>query len=308
MFKKSISVILATMMIVSNAVTCFAHERPEHDADIEYVLFGEEYYKSSHPLVKDIIQAIEDATFLCVDQYNGTGEKELDNLVNKEKIPGIIKSIDEINYTSNYTHRALTHRGWNMVYEDKAHWPLRQAILINTVKKELFSGEGSMWSFLPWVEEENNDKKIESFCVLLYYTHVLGDHLEAGEEKDLGSGKTRPKTLKEKTTGLAYIAPLAHTNDTANPGVIPDLIKYCGILFEDQASTRTYSSLVQELQKLEEQSGAIYGSTGGVNTEEKFDEYNQCAKELRNVLGMYIPMLLRNESFYVDTFMGNKAA
>ncbi|MCR4781746.1 MAG: hypothetical protein K5851_03210 [Lachnospiraceae bacterium] len=53
---------------------------------IEYVLFGDRDYKETHPNDKAKIQAIEDATYLCVDQYNGNGKKELENLQN-EKIP-----------------------------------------------------------------------------------------------------------------------------------------------------------------------------------------------------------------------------
>ena len=134
MTKRVICIFLAITMALASISVSYAHDRAGHDADIEYVLFGEENYKNSHPLVKDILEALEDATYLCVDQYNGSGEKELKNLLDKEKIPGIIKSIDEINYTSNSTLRGLTHRGWNMIYDEKAHWPLRQAILINTVK------------------------------------------------------------------------------------------------------------------------------------------------------------------------------
>ena len=310
MTKRVICIFLVITMALASVSASFAHDRAGHDADIEYVLFGEENYKNSHPLVKDIIQALEDATFLCVDQYNGSGEKELRNLLDKEKIPGIIKSIDEINYTSNSTHRGLTHRGWNMIYDEKAHWPLRQTILINTVKKELFAEDDSIWSHLPWAEKKYSDKQIESFCILLYYVHVLGDHIEAGEDKKIGKGETREKTLQEKTTGIAYIAPLVRPNDNANPGVIPDLITYLEILFEDQKATskHTYEAMMQELKKLEDQSRALVGFTGGVNTEEKFTEYNNCAKELREVLGTYVPMLLRKEAYFSDIFCGKNAA
>lgn len=309
MTKRVICIFLIITFALTSISVCFGHDRSGHDADIEYVLFGEENYKNSHPLVSDIVQALEDATYLCVDQFNGEGEKELRNLLDKEKIPGIIKSIDEINYTSNYSHRSLTHRGWNMSYDEKAHWPLRQTILINTVKKELFSDE-SLWTRLPWVENKYSDKQIESFCVLLYYTHVLGDHLEAGEEKKVGKGETGEKTLQEKLNGIAYIAPLVRPNDNENPGVIPDLITYLDILFEEQKETskHTYDAMIQELKNLEAQSRSLVGSTGGVNTEEKFAEYNNCAKELRDVLGTYVPMLLKKETYFKDIFYGQNAA
>ena len=307
MQKRIICFLMALLLCLSNFITVYAHGREEHDEDIEYVLFGNRDYKKTHPTVSQTIQAIEDAVYLCIDQYNGSGEKELSNLKDNEKIPDIIKSIDEINYTSNYSHRSLTHRGWNMTYDEKAHWPLRQQILRSTVKEELFSSLDTPLSWFPWLSEtiygsNNYDKQCESFCILLYCVHILGDHIEAGEDKDLGQGESRPKTLNEKTTGLAYILPLAHTEDRDNPGIIPDLIKNCEILFESQVGTYTYDNLMQELEALRDRSEKIYESTGGVNTNEKFDDYNACAKDLLNVLATYIPGMLKKEEFFSETF------
>ena len=307
MAKRIISFFLVLVLCLSNFVTSYAHDREEHDEEIEYVLFGNRDYKKTHPTDSNTIKAIEDALFLCIDQYNGSGKDELENLLNNENVPDIIKSIDEINYTSNYSHRSLTHRGWNITYDEKAHWPLRQQILRNTVQKELFSSLDTPLSWFPWLSEivygkNNYDKQLESFCILLYCVHILGDHIEAGEEKEIGQGETRPKTLKEKTTGLAYILPLSHTEDRDNPGLIPDLIKNCEILFESQSDTYSFKNLMQELEELRYQSEEIYESKGGVNTDIKFDEYNACAKNLLEVLATYIPGMLKKEKFFSNTF------
>ena len=307
MVKRIIIFLLVLVLCLTSFSVAYAHEREEHDGDIEYVLFGDRDYKKTHPADSKRIQAIEDAVFLCVDQYNGNGEKELNNLLNNEKIPGIIHSIDEINYTSNYSHRSLTHRGWNYTYEEKAHWPLRQKILRNTVRKELFSSLDTPLSRVPLLSEivygkNNYDKQRESFCILLYCVHVLGDHIEAGEKKNLGQNKSRTKTLSEKTTGLAYILPLAHTEDRDNPGLIPELIKNCEILFESQSETYNYKSFIQELEELRDKSEGIYESKGGVNTDEKFEEYNTCAKDLLKLLGENVPDMLRKEEFFSSTF------
>ena len=123
-------------------------------------------------------------------------------------------------------------------------------------------------------------------------------------------GETREKTLQEKLNGIAHIAPLVRPNDNENPGVIPDLITYLDILFEAQKETskHTYDAMIQELKNLEAQSRSLVGSTGGVNTEEKFAEYNNYAKELRDVLGTYVPMLLRKEPYFKDVFYNQDAA
>jgi hypothetical protein len=145
-------------------------------------------------------------------------------------------------------------------------------------------------------------EQCKAFCVLLYYVHILGDHIEAGEEKDLGKGITREKTLEEKIRGLDYVAPLSHRKYKENPGIIPDLITCCKTLFQDQSNTRTYYSLIQDLEQLADDSERLYESTGGINTEEKFVKYNKCANELLETLANYVPKLLEKEPFFKETF------
>ena len=304
MAKRALSLLLVFIICLTYCSQAVAHGRQEHDEELEYVLFGNRDYKTTHPIDKSTVQALEDALYLCVDQFNNSGTNELANLVNNEKIPDIPKTIDEIDYTSNYSHRSLTHRGWNTVYDPKAHWPERQKILRNTVKKELFSSFDTPFS---WITEKvkgqsNYTKQSESFCILLYCVHVLGDHIEAGEDKDLGGGKKAAKTLQEKKNGLAYIYPLSHTNDIDNPGLIPDIIKSCEVLFESQANTRTYNNLMQELKGLSDKSEEIYRSKEGVDTEDDFEKYNSYANELLEVLARSLPSMLRKEEFFVNTF------
>ncbi len=284
MQKRIISFLLALSMLCLLAVPVLAHERPDHD-DIEYVLFGDMDYKETHPNYSAKIQAIEDATYLCVDQYNGKGEKELANL-QKEKIPDIPKTIDEFDFSGNNAHRNFTHRGWNVNYDSKAHWDVRQKILRNTVDKELFASSKSVFSWLPWSLVSSNYKaQCESFCELLYYIHIIGDHIEA-----------------DKFTALVYVDSLTELNDRDNPGVIPDLITCCDTLFKSQNNTYTYKEFRQELEDLRDKSDKLTSSKGGVNTDEKFAEYHKCATDLLDLLSNYIPKLLKNEEFFTKSF------
>ena len=59
---------------------------------------------------------------------------------------------------------------------------------------------------------------------------------------------------------------------------------------------------MQELEELRDKSEGIYESNGGVNTDMKFEDYNDCAKELLNVLGTYVPGMLRKEKLFSNTF------
>lgn len=290
-----ISIAVYSLSMVLNVV---AHERDEHDEDINYVLFGDKYYKDAHPRVAARISAIEDAAYLCIDQFNGHGENALNNLIS-EGIPDLPTSISEIDYTSNYTHRNDTHRGWNMIYPKRVNWPKRQQILRNTIKKEIFEKGSTPLSRITEkvLGNSNNEKKCESFCIMLYCIHIIGDHIEAGRESN-----SQPKELKVKLTGIAYINPLTRPNDRDNPGIIPDLIVACETLFKSQKHKRTYKELIQDLEDLQYTSDSLVSSKGGIDTEEEFDKYNECAKSLLDTLALYIPKLLKKEPYFRELF------
>ena len=306
MTKCLLSLILVITIAFSFPFTIFAHSRNTHDEELEYVLFRNRHYKESHPRDKDKIIAIEKAMYLCIDQFNGDGKDDLQYLIETAKIPDLPTSINEFDYSSNYSHRSLTHRGWSIEYDQKAHWPIRQRILRNTVKKLLFSSIDNSLISIPLIGEriysyKGYDLQCENFCVLIYCIHVLGDHIEAGEDKKEGNiGK--PKTLKEKTTGLAYILPLVQPNDRDNPGLIPSIISSCEVVFSSQKNTENYKHFMQELEELKSESGKVYGSTGGVNTDEEFDKYNACANNLLETLALYVPGMLEKEEFFSSSF------
>ena len=152
------------------------------------------------------------------------------------------------------------------------------------MQTELFSTTDDPSTLFSKQKRKNQKEQCEAFCVLIYYIHVLGDHMEAS-----------------KHTALAYVAPLTSVDDR-NPGVIPELLKYFPVLFESQKSSRKYKSFIMELNLLQERSKKLTGSTGGVNTEEKFREYHQCAVDLYNTLSKYVPDLLKKEDFFYKSF------
>ena len=61
MTKRLLSFFLAFLILPFCSISAFAHDRDEHDADIEYILFGDAEYKNTHPLYSSKIKAIEDA-------------------------------------------------------------------------------------------------------------------------------------------------------------------------------------------------------------------------------------------------------
>lgn len=281
-------ILVAFLLLFILTEFVYSHGNDGHNQELEYVLFGDRFYKNSHPNEKTVIQALEDASYLCIDQFSGRGNDKLTRLKN-EKIPDIIKDISEINYDAfggvegSRGHRYYTHRGWDISYPEKAHWEARRAILVNTVKKELFPSLLGLFSFL------RNNKHLEaqcnSFCKLIYYVHILGDHLEA-----------------KNPNALADIVPLSRSHDTSEPGIILKIKECCKDLFASQVNTRIYSSFVNQLDTLKTESEIYYYSPGGVNTDEKFSNYHKCAEDLLECLAQFVPNLLKNESFFKEVF------
>ena len=216
MRKRIVSLVLALMLLLLTPLSADAYDRKEHNEDIEKVLFGTDHTKAAETL-----KALEYAVYLTLDQYNGHGGDELNYLRNTIGVQDL-PTLEEINFTSSSDHRYYTHRGWNMEYteqeEKKSHWTKRKSILKNTVQHLLFNTETPL-SWFPWLSDKvygksENEEQIDSFSALLYYVHVLGDHIDAKGYKQLNR-----------------IAPLVRLNDKENPGIIPELEKHLAILF-----------------------------------------------------------------------------
>lgn len=285
--KRFVSLICVLALLFMFEVPVMAYDRTKHNQDLEYVLFRDKDYSDSHPLTGSIVKRIEDAAYLAIDQYNGHGVAELNNLI-ADRIPDIPNEISEFDFPGNYSHRYFTHRGWSVTYDAMAHWPIRQTILKNTIRAKLFSKVETPLSWFPWLSDQvygnDNEKQCEAFAVLIYYVHVLGDHIGA-----------------ESQAGLKNLAPLSNSHDRDNPGLIPDLMKYLPILFKGQTKTEKYKSMMQDLEQLADKSDRLYTGIGGIR-EEQFPEYHQCALDLRETLAKYIPDLLRKERFFSSTF------
>ena len=293
----------------STAAPCYAYDTDEHSAQREYVLFGDREYKNTHPMHEDKILALENAVYLCVDQFNGKGQDKLDFLLDRD-IPDLPESIAEIDFSGNYAHRGPTHSGWNGEHATKCNWPVRERILKNTVQHELFPYNDTPLTWFPWLEERifgeavesraHSREQSEAFCILLYSIHVLGDHIHAGDDDRNNCDDSL--TFKQKLNGLAYVDPLTRPNDRDNPGIIPDLRSSLSTLFAAQKKSRTCIGLMNKLDEYETLSDNLVNSEGGVDTEEEFAEYNKCANELLETLGEYVPSLLKKESFYKEAF------
>lgn len=269
-------VMLCAVLLFANIpVQTSAFERKDHDKYMSEVLFKNFKVIDNDPEVQDEIDALESVCYLMIDQFNSNGQKDLDILINYgvENIP---EQVSEISFNaSGTTHRTYTHKGWESSFYmkselEKSSWTERQAIMMNTVDK-VFDFDG-------------NTKKQESFCKILYYIHILGDH------KDDTSWKIQ-NGLKMGVGGR-----------TDNNDIIHELLEAFEVLFADQKHTHKYRSLTSNLQEIDSKFSEVVNSEGNVNTDEKFALYQEYVDDTLKILTLHLPEMLKDEAFFHEVF------
>lgn len=263
-----------------------AHEKKEqHWADFERIIFGRELLPSERV---GAVRKLEYASALVLDQFNETGSDMHQFLVN-EHVYGVPATIDAYNlHTSPNVHQSFTHRGWEHIYEiDSANWPVRKEMLLATVEN-VFDFSPTKGTLIGSVFQEPYSNKCNSFAAVMYYVHVLGDHAEAKNYKAV-SGK--------------LIIPVVrlHPGET-NRDILWELEHHLPIIFADQHNTRTYKNMMSELEALGKKMRSLLGSTGSIDSDEKYTAYMECLKELFTILEDHMPKLLKQESFFTNVF------
>ena len=274
---------LLIAMLLSMVCPAYAHNAAEHNLQLKMVLFGPDNTENSmSPEAKKALKALEYASYLALDQYNGKGGRALTYLNSTYHVPGLPKSIDAIDFSSNEYHRMYTHYGWDRQYnDDKAHWAIRKNILLATTEKvfdfQTFSGK-VLWHDFGYAE------KCNSFAALVYYVHVLGDH----------------KAL-ESYENIAMMQ-LAQPHPDSSPDIYSELKYHLQIHFSDQSSTHKHKAFMQELDTQAEAARTLAASTGGTNTDEKFLVYKAQVESLLTLLQDYVWQMLKEEAFFTDIF------
>lgn len=298
--KKTLAFVLS-IAILCCGLSALAHSsQGDHDKGLKLVLFGSADYLPQGEK-KETFQAIADAAALCIDQFSANKQaqskkqefEELSLRIHLSMSFGDIDlnhSLSGGNITPN-THRMYTHLGWDFSeYPDRKFWETRRKILLETVRQELFGDSIPDVPLLSGIINRLTEpsEQCTAFCEMVYCVHILGDHLEGD-----APGK------------LAALEPLARPNDPSNPGIIPELQESLQTLFADQQDTRTFMSLMQELDVLRGDAEEVSSSWGGINTEEKCATNRENAENLLTLLGDKIPILLRSEDFFVQAFYGS---
>ena len=296
-WRNGILVLITICMVLHTPLTIFAHNKSEHNKELEAVLLGEGYSKYKTDKIKETITYIEDASYLTIDQFSSskdtpTGEEKFEELKSAGKISRFLK-FESIDYNTeilggNVTgkiHRAHTHQGWKYssgLKKIDIFLKKRREILLSTLDKVfLFDDKKIGNGFITGYSDKCN-----ALAGIIYYVHILGDYDEAKKKESIGK-----------------LTDLAGRNDGNN--MISELIEYCETLFSSQKKSCIYKKLIKELKSIEKSASKLLKSEGGINTDEKFDEYHECAAEVMETLKDNIPSLLENEKFFKDVFYSN---
>lgn len=305
MLKRIIVLIIAIVFLMSAVTYSLAHDdQAEHDADLKYVLFGDRN-KALIGDDKKAFDALADAAAITIDQFspNGTVQwkkgvfDELQEELSALGLPKLTVSFDSLdlnisvsddgkNITPN-SHRKYTHLGWNYKkYPNMVFWNTRKQVLLRVVNEVLFNSDTPL-SRLPWVSDMlyGPNEQCDAFCAMVYYIHILGDHIEGD--------------YPEKLTD---IEPLIQYRNLSIPGIIPELQEYLQIVFASQKTSWTYMSLEQKLNDLCIRAEKNCETWGQVDTKEKCAINQKYAKELLEKLSEDIPILLSKEKFFTDRF------
>lgn len=287
--RKGIIVLLLISILLSlvRITNVQAHNRDVHDNHLNSVLFVDSKIPNN-PEELDKLELIEDAVYLCLDQYNGDGAECLEHLKN-EGIHNLPSDITEIDFRGNQYHRKYTHRGWDFNYDkdDQANWSVRKEILLST--------NCYVFGFDENMSENDYSDKCNSLCALMYYVHVLGDE------------QTREEFTKDdEDDSKEVMIHFAHSvASDKSPDLLSEITNHLTILFHDQRYSFKYISMMYKINALAYQArkvSAVLNSVDGKDSSEAFDRYKQCEEDLMDLLQSYVPKLLRREEFFKTVF------
>lgn len=281
--RKVVVTVCAGLLLSSLWISAYAFPAKSHNTHLEIALLGKNGRQMLDEKAADMFRALECASYLCIDQYNNNGSNELKFLFEMQKeywfafLPTVGRypeTIAEIDFTSNFAHRQYTHVGWEVDKEPTedqiySHWPLRQTLLRATVEA-VFDFNDRPFS--------SSSSTGEHLCKLIYYIHILGDHIAFTDYSNYDSGKANIYPLGGKDNGT----------------VICELTETLKALFDTQAS-----ELIRELQTIDMEFRSIVNE--GIS-EANFGQYHNCAQAVLDALGTKLPGLLKKQPYFNEVF------
>jgi hypothetical protein len=251
-----------------------------HNMDLMRVILGRPFVQNENEQTK--IEILQKAVYLAIDQFNGANLTYLDDLRNfgVKDIP----NSNEIDFTAGGEHQRYTHRGWDFLtypvnirgYNFQEIWEKRKLVLLSTLDR--------MFSF-----KRNEMIKVDSLGAIIYYTHILRDH-----NADAKSTYTDRIPISPRPD---YRFNRSGPNSN-NPTIYTELLYHLPRLFREQLDAVEYRMLLSYLTVRRSREF----STGTTIPDEEYEQLQAFALETLEVLCQFVPILLRNESFFKRVF------
>lgn len=265
-----------------------------HDEILEAILFGESGRLTMRrsAAYREAIDAINYASYLCIDQAGNDGSDKLEFL--KQYGVPHLPTLDELKLpkSGKGNHRQYTHKGWYCAYDTNSndYWQERKSILLQTVNKVFdFGLVNELQLMLGWFD----DSLCDAFAELVYCVHILGDYQEAINVAQTSGTYSLKKTVTEQCI------PYAHKFvDEDNRDLLFDLSESLQQLFDNEVTAKRYSRLTTRLKRICRSARKL----GPVEDEESAQAFQDNITELREILNDNVPELLKETEFFNKTF------
>jgi hypothetical protein len=288
--KRFIAAFLAAALLMSCCELACASGAGTHWQDMRRVLLGSKNTPSDDEIKKKC-EILGYAISLAIDQYQNSGESYLARL-KQLGVPRLPRDISEINLDADArNHRKYTHCGWNDTcdnYKDDYEWvaqvwPMRQDILRISVEY-VFDFNG-MPPFIDAMYMKPNEKR-EAFCILLYCTHVLGDHKAySSSSYNVHEEDIMPITSSERKSTIIF-----------------DLKMAIATLFPEQEHSELRSELERKLDAENKKICALINAKNTKDANQWIEEYKAHADKIIEILSQHIPQMLQKEEFFSSKF------
>jgi hypothetical protein len=277
---------LKYFLIVFVQFSLFASDEDVHNRQLLQVLFGRPY--TINEKEQKNVEPLEKALYWCVDEYNGTTYNNgmARQYLNDLKRFGVKKVpvFERIDFTAGSEHQRYTHRGWDWInypenirgYNFKEIWQLRKQLLLSTTEKVFGFKRAEMI-------------KRESLSAVLYYVHILGDHIGDSKRTYMDRIPISPRPdYRFNRSG----------ENSNNPTIYTELLYHLPRLFREQTNSVDCRMLILYLERNRNKEF----STGTTISDQEYAELQNFAKETLDKLIEYIPRLFRNEIFFIRVF------
>lgn len=169
-------ILLSVLLSLSSTMLAYACNKEQTEQYVTQILFGQ---GSGHEQDEET-KLLLDALYICSEQSQNSGEKQLKNL----KSGGVswVPALSKVNVSTDALEDC-SHKSWDYVSEtSKSAQKSRKNVLRNTVYETFDFG---------WFDGvfSGGAEKCDNFSALLYYSHILCDYLgDEPEETEVAAG------------------------------------------------------------------------------------------------------------------------